>query len=408
MSLQMTYNLPRGVTEVSKGIYDLHMWVFYICVAIMVVVSAILFYVVIRYRKTKTHKTLERGQPHSDFWIEFLWTLIPTIIVVLMMIPATKLIWKVGADDEKAINIRVTGRQWYWQYDYVDEDGVSISSRPFDEDLEASKHAYSWATTDDAGNTTTHHRHPYYMSRVTHPLVLPSHRNVRFLITSSDVIHSWFMPAFGIKQDAVPSYTTAVWANVSDPGDYYGQCAELCGAHHAHMPITVLVRPQYQYDQYIQELKEMREQGVEGLTTLEEEYYKSLGTNTIEQTTAPQPKEPEAEPVVRDGETVYNKHCSMCHANAGLAPYDPKTWRNHLNEIHNGILEELAFKRAWKGYEGMYARGMIKTKPDKVAGEEFVNAICYMLDKLGENTATCEEQKDSVIDRIRSGDIDVS
>ncbi|MGC6404126.1 MAG: cytochrome c oxidase subunit II [Candidatus Comchoanobacterales bacterium] len=403
MSLQMTYNLPRGVTEVSKGIYDLHMWVFYICVAIMVVVSAILFYVVIRYRKTKTHKTLERGQPHSDFWIEFLWTLIPTIIVVLMMIPATKLIWKVGADDEKAINIRVIGRQWYWQYDYVDEDGVSISSRPFDEDLEASKHAYSWTTTDDAGNTTTHHRHPYYMSRVTHPLVLPSHRNVRFLITSSDVIHSWFMPAFGIKQDAVPSYTTAVWANISDPGDYYGQCAELCGAHHAHMPITVLVRPQYQYDQYIQELKDMREKGVDGLTTLEEEYYASLGSNPIDQTATatPQPQEKNA----RKGKVVYDAHCSGCHAQAGMgAPHDREKWKTHL-DAHGGSLKELAFKQAWNGYGGMLARGTITTKPDILAKEEFVNAICHMLDTLGKNTETCNAQKESLIDKIKSGEI---
>ena len=322
MSLDMTYNLPVGVTEMSKSIYDLHMLVFYICVGIMVVVSVLLFYVIIKYRKTKSHTTLERGQPHSDFWVEFLWTLIPTIIVLFMMIPATKLIWKVGADDEKAINIRVTGAQWYWQYEYVDDDGVSVMSRPFDDDMQASQKPVVWQEKDKDGNLVlnasgkpiTHHRHDYYMRRVDHPLVLPSHRKIRFLITSQDVIHSWFVPAFGIKQDAVPSISTAVWANVTDPGNYYGLCAELCGAHHAHMPIVVLVRAQEEYDAYIEELKEMKEKGVTGLTTLEKEYYESMDAQAIEMKTIEQAV---AEP--RGGEEVWAQ-CSACHNAYPSAP----------------------------------------------------------------------------------------
>ena len=394
MSLDMTYNLPVGVTEMSKSIYDLHMLVFYICVGIMVVVSVLLFYVIIKYRKTKSHTTLERGQPHSDFWVEFLWTLIPTIIVLFMMIPATKLIWKVGADDEKAINIRVTGAQWYWQYEYVDDDGVSVMSRPFDDDMQASQKPVVWQEKDKDGNLVlnasgkpiTHHRNDYYMRRVDHPLVLPSHRKIRFLITSQDVIHSWFVPAFGIKQDAVPSISTAVWANVTDPGNYYGLCAELCGAHHAHMPIVVLVRAQEEYDAYIEELKEMKEKGVTGLTTLEKEYYESMDAPEIEMKTIEQAV---AEP--RGGEEVWAQ-CSACHNAYPSAPKTLDDWQKRYNEAPaNKALEDAEKTRlfhlgnnAWLGglqNKKMPQRGLL---PDTdIAHVEFYRAICWNLINLG-------------------------
>jgi cytochrome c oxidase subunit II len=221
-------NLPRGVTDISRKIYDLHMLVFWICVGIGIVVFGAMIWSLIHFRKsggavadvTLVHNTK----------VEVVWTIIPCIILIAMAIPAARVLVEIEDTTRSGLTIKVTGFQWGWQYDYLDQ-GVLYYSR-LDRASDAARELASGIDV-----TTV----PHYLLNVDHPLVVPVDTKVRLLITGADVIHSWWLPDFGVKKDAIPGFINEAWFKIDadKPGIYRGQCAELCGRDHGFMPIVV-------------------------------------------------------------------------------------------------------------------------------------------------------------------------
>jgi cytochrome c oxidase subunit II len=224
-------NLPRGVTDISRKIYDLHMEIFWICVGIGVIVFGVMIWSIVNYRKSKgavPDVTLVHNTK-----VEIAWTIVPVIILIVMAVPAAKTLVEIEDTSKTELTIKVTGFQWGWQYDYLD-DGVMYFSH-LDRDSNAARELLSGVDP----NTV-----PHYLLNVDHPFVVPVDTKVRLLITGADVIHSWWMPAFGVKKDAIPGFVNEAWFKVDadKPGLYRGQCAELCGRDHGFMPIVVDAR----------------------------------------------------------------------------------------------------------------------------------------------------------------------
>ena len=277
------YNMPVGVTEVSEEIFDLHMLIMWICVWIGVVVFGIMFWSLWKYRKS-SGAIAAKFDDH--YWLEIAWTIAATVILVGMAIPSTSVMIKAYDDTEGDINIMVTGYQWKWQYKYL-EDGVSFFS--------------NLATSQEEIDNALP-KGEFYLSEVDEPLVIPINKRIRFLITGNDVIHSWWVPDFAVKQDAVPGFINTAWTNVPKPGIYRGACTELCGLKHAFMPVVVRAVEQEEYEAWI----------VEKIALAEAE---KLLTEKIWT---------KAELVER-GQGVYLKNCVACHqANGqGLPPVFP-------------------------------------------------------------------------------------
>lgn len=227
-------NLPEGVTSISNTIYGIHMWVFWICVAIGVGVFLAILWSVFAYRHSKGAKP---AHFHENTTVELIWTIIPFLILVMMAIPATGTLVDMYDSSDAEMEIKVTGYQWRWEYEYMDED-ISFFSSP-DTPSDAEKNLIK--KTED------------YKYSVDNPLVLPVDTKIRFLITSNDVIHSWWVPEFGWKQDAIPGFINKNWTEIQEPGTYYGLCAELCGQGHSDMPIAVKAVPKDEYREWVAE-----------------------------------------------------------------------------------------------------------------------------------------------------------
>jgi cytochrome c oxidase subunit 2 len=224
-------NLPRGVTAISRKIYDLHMLVFWICVAIGVVVFGVMIWSMLTYRKSKG-AVADVTLVHNTK-VEVVWTIIPVIILVVMAVPAARTLVEIEDTSRTELTVKVTGFQWGWQYDYLD-NGIMYFSH-LDRDSNAARELLSGIDP-----TTV----PHYLLNVDHPFVVPVDTKVRLLITGADVIHSWWLPDFGVKKDAIPGFVNEAWFKVDadKPGLYRGQCAELCGRDHGFMPIVVDAR----------------------------------------------------------------------------------------------------------------------------------------------------------------------
>jgi cytochrome c oxidase subunit II len=224
-------NMTRGVTDISRKIYDLHMTIFWVCVIIGVVVFGAMIWSIVVFRKSKgavPDVTLVHNTK-----VEVIWTAVPVFILIAMAIPAAKTLVEIEDTTKTELTVKVTGFQWGWQYDYLD-DGVVIFSHLDRE----SDHARELLSGIDP-NTV-----PHYLLNVDHPFVVPVNTKVRLLVTGAEVIHSWWVPAFGVKKDAIPGFVNEAWFKVDadKPGLYRGQCAELCGRDHGFMPIVVDVR----------------------------------------------------------------------------------------------------------------------------------------------------------------------
>jgi cytochrome c oxidase subunit II len=224
-------NLTPGVTHISREIYHLHMLVFWICVAIGVVVFGAMVWSIVTYRKSKG-AVADVTLVHNTK-VEIVWTIVPVIILVAMAVPAAKTLVEIEDTTKTELTVKVTGFQWGWQYDYLD-DGVMYFSR-LDHRSDAARELLSGIDP----NTVEH-----YLLNVDHPFVVPVDTKVRLLVTGADVIHSWWMPAFGVKKDAIPGFVNEAWFKIDKdkPGLYRGQCAELCGRDHGFMPIVVDAR----------------------------------------------------------------------------------------------------------------------------------------------------------------------
>jgi cytochrome c oxidase subunit 2 len=214
------YNLQTPQTIIAHEIYDLHTLIFVICCVIFVVVFGAMFYAIIMHRKAAGYKA---KQFHESTAVEIAWTIVPFLILIGMAYPATKTVIAMKDTSRPELTIKATGYQWKWGYDYLQE-GISFYS--------------SLATPRDQleGNAP---KGVNYLLEVDNPLVVPVGKKVRIIITANDVIHSWWVPAFGVKQDAIPGFVRDTWFKVDKPGTYRGQCAELCGKDHGYMPIVV-------------------------------------------------------------------------------------------------------------------------------------------------------------------------
>lgn len=264
-------NMPQGVTEVSQAAYDIHMIMMWICTVIGIAVFGFMFYVMYAHRKSRGAVA---ANFHENHVVELIWTIVPALILIVMAIPATSALLKVYDTENADIDIKVTGYQWKWQYEYIGE-GVKYMS-----ELRTSQdEIYGRAPKGE-----------HYLREVTEPLVIPTGKKVRFLITGNDVIHSWWVPDFGVKRDAVPGLFTAAWAKTDVPGTYVGECTELCGLGHAFMPVVVEVKEEAEYNEWLA-----------GKKAEAAEYASTIG------------KEWSFDELMVRGEDVYNRSCAACH-----------------------------------------------------------------------------------------------
>lgn len=232
-------NMPVGVTELSRDIHSLHMLVLWVCVIIAVVVFAVMIYSIVKFRHSQG--AVAAKFDHSTK-AEVIWTIIPVAILVGMSIPAAETLIRIEDTRDSQITVKVTGYQWKWQYEYLNEKVSFFSTLARDSDV-----ARQLNSGIDPSSV------PNYLLEVDHPLVVPVGAKVRVLLTSADVIHAWWVPQFGMKKDAIPGFVNEMWFRADEPGIYRGQCAELCGRDHGFMPVVVDVKPQAEYDAWLKE-----------------------------------------------------------------------------------------------------------------------------------------------------------
>lgn len=235
-------NMPVGVTEISRRVYDLHMLIFWVCVAIAVFVFTWMMWSIVAFRKSKG-AVPDTTMVHNTK-VEIIWTVIPVGILVAMAVPAASTLVAIEDTTNTELTIKVTGFQWGWHYDYL-ENGVSFFSR-LDRDSDRARQLN--ANIDPRSV-------PYYLLNVDNPLVVPAGTKVRLLVTANDVIHAWWVPQFGLKKDAIPGFVNEMWFRVDEDktGIYRGSCTELCGRDHAFMPIVVDVRSKQDFQSWLQE-----------------------------------------------------------------------------------------------------------------------------------------------------------
>jgi cytochrome c oxidase subunit 2 len=273
------YNMTQGVTDISEKVYDLHMLIFYICCAIAVIVFGAMFYSMYHHRKSKGAVA---AHFHESTKVEVIWTVIPIIILVLMAIPATKTLVAMEDTSQSDLTVKITGSQWKWHYSY------------FGEDVEF----FSLLATSQKAIDGIEEKGAHYLLEVDNPLVLPINRKVRFLMTSDDVIHSWWVPDFAVKKDTIPGFINEAWTRIDKPGVYRGQCAELCGRAHGFMPIVVHAMEENEYDEWLSakkaELEQAKQEAAASLTA-------SLSMDEL----------------MAIGEKVYVDRCAVCHQVSG-------------------------------------------------------------------------------------------
>jgi len=224
-------NMPVGVTEISRDVHRLHMLIFWISVAIAVVVFGAMLYSIVNFRKSRG-AVADVGMTHSTK-AEIVWTVIPIGILVGMAIPAAETLVKIEDTRESDLTVKVTGYQWKWHYDYLDDNVAFFST--LTDSSDAARRLDSGVDPSTVEN---------YLLDVDNPLVVPVDAKVRLLLTANDVIHAWWVPEFGMKKDAIPGFVNEMWFRAEAPGVYRGQCAELCGRDHGFMPVVVEVKSQ--------------------------------------------------------------------------------------------------------------------------------------------------------------------
>lgn len=238
---ELGLNMPVGVSATSKEVYELHMAIFWICVAIGVVVFGAMFYSVFAHRKSRGAVA---ATFHHSTVVEIVWTIIPFIILMAIAIPAARTLVKMENTRGAEMSIKITGYQWKWHYDYVGED-VDFYSTLTAESNEA-RQLGSGIDVTQVEN---------YLLDVDKPLVVPTNTKIRVLLTAADVIHAWWIPDFAVKKDAIPGYINETWFEVKEAGTYRGQCAELCGRDHGFMPIVVIAKEPSEYKAWLEAQK---------------------------------------------------------------------------------------------------------------------------------------------------------
>ncbi|MDP3250515.1 MAG: cytochrome c oxidase subunit II [Hydrogenophaga sp.] len=276
-------NLHPAVTKIAEEQQWLHWFMMIICLVIFLAVFGVMFYSIWKHRKSVGHKA---ANFHESTTVEIIWTIVPFVIVILMALPATKVLVASKDTTGADLTIKVTGMQWKWGYDYIKGEGEGIG---FVSTLDSTHREMS-----DKGGPAKGQPVDDYLLKVDNPLVVPVDRKIRIITTANDVIHAFMVPAFGIKQDAIPGFVRDTWFRAEKTGDYYGQCAELCGKEHAYMPIHVKVLSA-------------------------EDYSKWVGVKVKEAAAkADDPSKVWALPELKArGEKVYAANCAACHQATG-------------------------------------------------------------------------------------------
>jgi cytochrome c oxidase subunit 2 len=338
-------NMYKGVTPLSHDMYYLHMVCMAVCAVIGVVVFGVMIYSLIHHRKSKGYKP---ATFHDNPRLEIVWSIIPFLILIGLAIPATQVLIRMDDSNESDVTIKVVGYQWRWQYQYLDQ-GISF---------------FSNLSTPYGQIQNKEKKGQWYLLEVDKPLVLPVNKKIRFLVTSNDVIHSWWVPELGIKRDAIPGFMYEAWARIEKPGVYRGQCAELCGINHGFMPIVVQAVSEDEFNTWVAKQDKVADQ-----------YAKTEGVPGDQ-------KMMTRSELMTMGKQKYEQFCSACHKadGTGLPPLYPalkgssiavgKPISRHIDLILNGIPN---------------SSGMMPYK-DQLNDEEIAAITTYERNAWGNNT----------------------
>ena len=306
-------NMYKGVTPISRDIYSLHMIAMLICGVIGLIVFGVMIYSLIYHRKSKGYKA---ESFYGNTRLEIIWTAIPFFILVGLAIPATKVLIHMEDNRDSEVTIKIVGSQWKWQYQYLNQ-GISY---------------FSNLSTPYNQINNKEKKGEWYLLEVDKPLVVPVNKKIRFLVTSNDVIHSWWVPELGVKRDAIPGFMHEAWAKIEKPGVYRGQCAELCGINHGFMPIVVEAVSESQFEQWVSQQPKVVEQG--------EQVQSTSAAEQLPMTRAD---------LLAKGRDKYEQVCAACHKNdgTGMPPLFPalkgssisvgKPISRHIALILNGV-----------------------------------------------------------------------
>jgi len=351
-----TLNLMKGVTKVSNDIYDLHMLVLWICVFIGIGVFGTMFYSIYHHRKSKGHKA---EQFHENTMVEIAWTIIPTLILIGMAIPATKAMMELDDVQESEMSIKVTGHQWKWEYEYLD-NGIHFFSS-LDEGSNKVR---------QVGSGLDPRSVPNYLLNVDKPLVIPTKKKIRFVFTSADVIHSWWVPDLGWKKDTNPGFINEAWTSVEEPGTYRGQCTELCGKDHGFMPIVVIAMNEPEYNAWVEQQKA-----------------------AVAAEAGSASKQWTKEELVAKGKAVYETSCASCHMpdGAGLPGTFPALTGSPL--VKGDINAQVKLVSEGKGMMPAFGK--------MLSAVDFAAVVTYTRNGLGNSVG--DSIQPSAIQALQSG-----
>lgn len=365
-------DMTPGVTEISQKVFELHRLMLYICCAIALVVFAVMFYSIFQHRKSKGAKAADF---HESTVVEVIWTIIPFIILIAMAVPATRVLIAMNDSSASDLTIRVTGSQWKWHYEYLSYEKekdvglsfLSILSTPRDQYERQGKGLSS-------SNIPDFSKHPNYLVEVDKPLVIPTGKKVRFLVTSDDVIHAWWVPDFAVKKDAIPGFINEIWTNVpvGKEGIYRGRCAELCGKDHAFMPIVVEAKSASDFDKWLVDAKVKAEAEAKAAASSVDYKFADIA---------------EANKV---GEEVYLGKCAACHqaSGEGLPPMFPALKGSKIVSVKDQLNTQISIVNngkntmpAWKGI---------------LSPKEMAAVITYTRNAWGNSTGDLVQPSDTV------------
>ncbi len=331
-------NMPEGVTPISHDVYRLHMAAFWMCVGIGVVVFGVMFYSIIMHRKSR-HPVPAKFYQHLG--LEITWAVIPFLLLVIIAVPATVVLFRMDDTRNSDVVIKITGYQWKWRYEYLNQ-GISF---------------YSNLSTPMNQRMNFAPKDPHYLLEVDNPLVVPVGEKIRFLVTANDVIHSWWVPELGIKQDAIPGFIHEAWARIDTPGTYRGQCAELCGAGHGFMPIVVQAVSKEDFAKWIHKMTNGK-----------------VNANTMLPNKAWTKSE-----LLQKGRQVYHQSCEVCHQEdgAGLKGLYPSLKGNAV--VIGSSDEEIRTVLLGKPGTAM------QPFEDQLTAEEIASVVTYTRNEWGNN-----------------------
>lgn len=332
-------NMTEGVTPISHDVYRLHMAAFYISLVICVIVFGVMFYSIIMHHKSR-HPVAAKFDQHLG--LEITWAVIPLLILIIIAIPATVVVLRMADDRNSDLVIKVTGYQWKWKYEYLNQ-GISF---------------YSNLATPSKQRANLEPKGENYLLEVDNQVVIPVGEKVRFLVTANDVLHSWWVPALGIKTDAIPGFIHEAWAEVDTPGIYRGQCAELCGAGHGFMPIVVKAVSKQEFNQWVLKMT----QG------------KVNADNMLPNKTWTKSE------LLQKGRQVYGQYCVGCHQSegGGLAKLYPSLKDGHVTM---GPADE-EIKLVLTGASGT----AMPSFTDELSDDEVAAVVTYTRNEFGNNS----------------------